>query len=206
MQQGAAENIGVESPRRRHEAETWRLDLLTPCERPGAERFIRAAFRKAYSARIATFMPQLAGLYRGSELLGACGLRPAGDGPLFLEAYLDRAVELSLAAVTRSAVRRSAICEVGNLAIARPGAARMLIELLTAHLLEQRTEWVVFTAVPALRNNFLRLRIPLHVLAPARAEHLDAGARQQWGRYYECSPQVSAVRVADSAAALRANS
>ena len=205
MQHGAAQDTGGDNPQHAHETGTWRLDLLTSCDRPRAERFIRAAFYKAYGARIASLMPQLAGLYRGSELLGACGLRPAGDGPLFLEAYLDRAVELSLAAVTRSAVRRSAICEVGNLAIARPGAARMLIELLTAHLLGRRTEWVVFTAVPALRNSFLRLRIPLHVLAPARAEHLDAGTREQWGRYYECSPQVSAVRVADSAAALCAN-
>jgi hypothetical protein len=54
---------------------------------------------------------------------------------------------------------------------------------------------VVFTAVPALRNSFLSLGIPLVTLAAADGARLDAAARAEWGSYYEQSPQVIAVNV-----------
>ena len=180
----------------------WRFAAVDTAARAGIERFIFDAYHSAYGARITTFMPHLAALYRDEELLAACGLRSAAYEPLFLEAYLGRPVEEVLGGVTCTRARRDEIVEVGNLAIARPGAARMLIELLTAHLHLRSERWVVFTAVPVLRNNFQRLHIPLHVLGDARPENLTLEARQQWGRYYDCSPQVSAVRVEDAAAAL----
>ena len=77
--------------------------------------------------------------------------------------------------------------------------------LLTEHLAVSGFEWTVFTAVPALRNNFAGLGIPLLELGPARPERLRPAARAAWGRYYDCSPQVIAVRVADAAKALRAH-
>lgn len=180
----------------------WRFAAVDAAARPGIERFIFDAYHSAYGARITSFMPHLAALHRDEELLAACGLRSAACEALFLETYLQRPVEDVLGGVTRTRVRRDEIVEVGNLAIARPGAARMLIERLTAHLHRRGERWVVFTAVPVLRNNFQRLHIPLHVLGDARPENLTLEARQQWGRYYECSPRVSAVRVEDAAAAL----
>lgn len=180
----------------------WRFAAVDSLARAEIERFIFDAYHSAYGARITRFMPHLAALYRDEELLAACGLRSAAYEPLFLETYLKRPIEDVLGSVTGTQARRDDIVEVGNLAIARPGAARMLIELLTAHLHQRRERWVVFTAVPVLRNNFQRLHIPLHVLGDARPENLSLEARQQWGRYYDCSPKVSAVRVEDAAAAL----
>ena len=180
----------------------WRFAAVDAAARPGIERFIFDAYLSAYGARITSFMPHLAALYRDEELLAACGLRSAACEALFLETYLEKPIEHVLGSVTRTHAPREHIVEVGNLAIARPGAARMLIELLTAHLHRRGSRWVVFTAVPVLRNNFQRLHIPLHVLGDARPENLTLEARQQWGRYYECSPKVSAVRVEDAAAAL----
>ena len=55
--------------------------------------------------------------------------------------------------------------------------------------------WVVFTAVPALRNSFRRIGIPLVTLATADGNRLPAAARAEWGDYYEQAPAVTAVRV-----------
>lgn len=179
-----------------------RFRLIAARERPRVERFIAGAYHAAYGARITSFMPQLAAVERDHELVAACGLRCAGTTPLFLETYLAQPVELALAQAAKSPVARTEIVEVGNLAITRPGAARLLITLLTAHLLTTTERWVVFTAVPALRNNFVRMRIPLHVLGEARPDRLDAETRRQWGRYYDAAPQVTGVRIAEVAAAL----
>jgi hypothetical protein len=180
----------------------WRIRLAATGERGLVEKFIFDAYLRAYGARLTQFMPQLAAVTYGDELMAACGLRDAARESLFLETYLDEPVEHCIVRVAGEPVARNQVVEVGNLAIARPGAARMLIALLTRHLLKRHVQWCVFTAVPALRNNFLRLRIPLNALGHAASERLDPAARRQWGRYYDASPEVLAVRVAAAAAAL----
>jgi hypothetical protein len=166
------------------------------------EHFISAAYHEAYEARIASFMPQLAAIECAGELIAACGLRYASREPLFVETYFDEPIERELAAAAGETVGRGEIVEVGNLAIARPGGARQLIALLTEHLFARGDRWAVFTAVPALRNNFLALGIPFYALGPARPERLAAAARSAWGRYYDSGPQVIAVYVPDAAVAI----
>ena len=207
MQHAAARPVHVAArvSRRHTQGARWRLKLATGESRNAVERFISRTYAAAYAARIEAFMPAIAGVYRDEELLAACGLREASGEALFLETYLDQPVEIRLGDLTGSSIDRTRIVEIGNLAIARPGAARVLISLLTEHLAVSGFEWTVFTAVPALRNNFAGLAIPLFELGPARPERLHPAARAAWGRYYECSPQVSAVRVADAAKALRAH-
>jgi hypothetical protein len=185
-------------------AQAWRFRSVAHGERPRVEQFIRCAFVSAYGARIGEFMPHLAALYRGGELMAACGLRYAANERLYLETYLDQPIERVLATATGCPETRSGIVEVGNLAIARPGAARHFIAQLTEYLTDCGHSRVVFTAVPALRNNFARLRIPLDTHGPARPDRLQPEARRAWGRYYDNAPQVSSVRVADAAKALAA--
>lgn len=183
--------------------EGWALRTVDARERARVESFIYAAYRAAYGAKLTAFMPQLTALCRDRDLLAACGLRRAADETLYLETYLDVPVERAIAHATGERVARDRIAEIGNLAIARAGAARMLIAHVTAHLHASHAQWAVFTAVPALRNNFVRLSIPLYALGRAAPERLSAEARLDWGRYYDCAPQVIAVRVADAVAALR---
>jgi hypothetical protein len=180
----------------------WRFATVQGHERPRVEHFIQQAYAQAYGARLTAFMPQLAAVLRDGVPMAACGLRRAGNGRLYLETYLDQPVEQRIAAVVPTPVLREHVVEIGNLAIARPGAARVMIALLTAHLAGEGMRWAVFTAVPALRNNFTRLAIPLHALGRAAPERLDDASRAQWGRYYDASPQVVAVRVADAQDAL----
>ncbi|HEX2830463.1 MAG TPA: thermostable hemolysin [Burkholderiales bacterium] len=180
----------------------YALKLVAAAERERVERFIHAAYETAYGARITSFMPCLATVSRGTEIVAACGLRHAAGERLFVETYLGAPIEEPLSAAAGEAVARDALVEVGNLAILRPGYARLLIRLLTRHLYAHGARWVVFTAVPALRNNFAALSIPLYALGAARPERLPAAERERWGRYYDTAPQVTAVRVADAAAAI----
>jgi hypothetical protein len=171
--------------------------------RDQAESLVAAVFARAYAARVRSFLPTLMGLRAADRgLLAVCGLRPAASGPLFLERYLDQAVEIALGNRSGGPARRDRIVEVGNLAVSRPGFAPALIRALTAHLARGETEWVVFTAVPALRNAFAKLRVPLLPLGEADPVRLTAAERQDWGTYYASHPQVTAVRVATAHEAL----
>jgi hypothetical protein len=182
--------------------EAWAFTPVTHARRHAIEKFIRDGFHKAYGARIDVCHPTLMALYRDRELVAACGLSRAAAYPLFLEAYLDAPVEQVLSGVLRTPVAREAIVEVGNLTVARVGFARQLIVHLTEYLHEYGPAWVVFSAVPQLRNNFVRLGIPLIRLAQADPDRLPSATREAWGTYYESYPQVTAVKVAAARSAL----
>lgn len=171
--------------------------------RGALEQFVRAGLEAAYGARPARLMPRLLGVRSaGGELMAVCGLRDPRYNLLYLEHYLDLPVESALERSAGVPVSRNGIMEVGDLALARPGCARYLIAALTAHLHDAGRRWAVFTAAPALRNAFARLRIELVTLGPARIGRLPAAERAQWGRYYDTRPLVMAASVAQSRAAL----
>lgn len=164
--------------------------------------FIRTAFATAYGARMDALMPELYTLERATELMAACGLRHAASERLFLERYLDAPVEEMLPRDGDGPATRTGVIEVGNLSIARPGVSRDFIAHLTQHLYVEGMTWAVFTAVRVLRNNFRRLGIPLHELAPADPLRLPPGERAAWGSYYAAGAVVCAVKVADAHARL----
>jgi hypothetical protein len=183
----------------------WHFGAADGDARHTIEHFIAAGFLKAYGARLSEFMPELMGLYHDNALVAACGLRPAANEKLFLEQYLDDPVEHMLDRVTGASTSRKKIIEVGNLSVSRAGYARHLVAWLTQHLHDTGMQWALFSAVPALRNNFLRLGIPMITLAPADPARLPDNARANWGSYYEQQPQVTAVHVATAFATLDGN-
>ncbi len=192
----AAQIPGDRPARRGAVPAPWTFGSAGRAERPRVEDFIRRGFEDAYGSRLAQLMPELMVLRHGSEIAAACGLRPAAADRLFLELYLDAPVETVLGAASDPSAARADITEVGNLVIARPGYARRLIVHLAACLYARGCRWVVFSAVPALRNSFRRIGIPLITLAPADAGRLSADERARWGTYYDHSPVVTAVNVA----------
>lgn len=183
----------------------WHFAPISPAQRCTAEQFIATQFLKAYGARIGTFMPDLMGLYDQNTLAAVCGLRVADTGPLFLERYLEHPADMLLDGMSGRPVNRHSLVEVGNLSISRPGYARHLVYWLTQYLHQAGREWVVFSAVPALRNNFLRLGIPLVTLGAACADRLPDAEAATWGSYYAQRPQVTAVRVEAAFKALGEN-
>lgn len=183
----------------------WHFGAVNGETRKDTERFIAAGFLKAYGARLTEFMPELMGLYHDDALVAACGLRPAENGTLFLEQYLDHSVDIALNRATGITADRKKIIEVGNLSVSRAGYARHFVAWLTRHLHDSGMQWALFSAVPALRNNFLRLGIPMITLAPADPARLTGNARANWGTYYDQQPQVTAVHVATAFATLAGN-
>jgi hypothetical protein len=81
--------------------------------------------------------------------------------------------------------------EVGNLAGASCRAAVRMVSQLPAYLIEQRYRWIVFTATSALRGILASLGAPLIEQAAADRGRV-AGARDDWGSYYETDPRVYA--------------
>ena len=154
------------------------------------EAFIQQRFHKAHGADIRHFMPELFGMSDPSGALCAVvGVRLASAGPLFLEGYLDEAIDPLISAAADHTVGRSAIVEEGNLAASDTGSARMSIIAMTYLLAMGGLEWVAFTGNLGLVNSFHRLGLKPMTLCAADPERLGED-RHAWGSYYESKPWV----------------
>lgn len=160
--------------------------------RTGLEAFVQDRFRSAWGARVTHFLPFLLGMHCLGICTGVAGIRPAAEGPLFLERYLDTKVEVALGALTGKDIARGELAEVGNLVASQRGASHLLFLVFTAALHRAGYRWIVFTATRALRNNLDKLGYPLLTLAPASADRLDPAERAEWGTYYDSEPLVMA--------------
>lgn len=170
-------------------------------ERVVMERFVASEFLQRYGACVKTFMPWLLGLYHHTELVGVAGLRPAGDEKLFIEQYLDRAIETEIAQHVGVPVARATVLEIGNLAGQIPGVTRTLFPLLTELIYRHGYAWSVCNTTPAVRNALRRVGIPFQVIARATPERLGA-ARFAWGSYYTQETVVIAISLPAAHAAL----
>jgi len=167
------------------------------------EQHIHQRYAQTYGADIRHFLPTLIAVEANDgHVLGVMGVRPAAREALFLEQYLDDPVEQVLGRHLGVAVERLRLAELGNLAAGLPGTARMLILALSAYLRGAGFDWVVFTAVPAVRNAFARLDLQLVELAEADGARLGTGLAH-WGSYYTQRPVVVACDVHRSYAQLQ---
>jgi len=174
-------------------------DLNSAILRAETQAYIQQSFSDAYGAVISEFMPILLCLKdNASEIRAALGLRSAEHSDLFLENYLDRPVEQTMATAFEQPVNRNGIVEVGNLAVGTRGDARALIIAMTALLYSAQYEWVCFTIGPVLINSFTRLGLPLIDLGAASIDHLPSSERLAWGNYYDQKPRVMAGRLSDA--------
>jgi hypothetical protein len=167
--------------------------------RARVEAFIRAVYADHYDADVRQFMPVLVSLQDEDGLvIAAAGYRSASQ-PLFLERYLGRPVEHSLADAAGVAVPRAAIAEVGHFASTQPGQGRRLMAHLGQHLAAAGFQWVVSTATRELRVIFERVRIRPVTLGAADPALLGPAATD-WGSYYEHAPLVLAGEVRSNVA------
>ncbi len=155
--------------------------------RAEVEAFIGGVYAERYGAQLRGFAPWLVARYDEQGPVAAAGFRPAWQGPLFLERYLDAPVEQLLS----PAPARDTIVEVGHLVARRAGEGRRLILQLGPLLAAQGYRWVVSTLTEELRLLFLRLGVAPLALGVADPQRLgDAAA--DWGSYYEHRPVVLA--------------
>ena len=183
-----------------------KVDILTPGhpEWKPTTATIKTVYRKAYDARLSSFMPYLLKVAeKEGSFRAIVGIRNAAEGPLFLETYLDESIEQAIAAKTGEAVDRNGIVEIGNLAESRPGDARLGIIASTMYLHTLGYRWVVFTAVPQLLNAFKRLGMDPAPMVVADPERLPEDQRALWGSYYDERPMVCLGDIAQGFASLR---
>ena len=153
-------------------------------------RFIRSRYHAVHNATAPVTYASFLACMRSSQQGAALGFRSAGEGPLFLEKYLDQPVERALGLAVGTSVERARIVEIGSLA-ANSGLALVSLWLETARELRDHAEFGVAVLTAPLRAMFVRLRIPLHVLAPADPQRIGPSSGL-WGRYYENDPRVCA--------------
>jgi hypothetical protein len=165
-----------------------------PC-RGEVEGFIKSVFQQVYGANITHFMPDLVALRDSNGILmAAFGLRSASKEALFLEQYIDIPIEQLMTERLGRNITRNQITCIGNLAVANPRNAGVLIAHVIQHSLDLGIEWAVATAHHSLQNGLIKGGRDVYALAPADPARLSAEAISQWGSYYRHLPQIVAIR------------
>jgi hypothetical protein len=165
-----------------------------PC-RSEVEGFIKAVFKQVYDAEINHFMPNLVALRDSSGILmAAFGWEAALGSSLFLEQYIDIPIEQLVSQKLGKNITRNEIKCFGNLAVANPRNAGVLIAHVIQQGLDIGIEWGVATAHHSLQNGLIKGGRDVYALAPADPSKLPEGELKHWGTYYQRIPQIVAIR------------
>jgi len=161
------------------------------------ERFIEQQFASAFDASLPNHYPLIAFIEADGKPIAAAGVRFAELGPLFLERYLDEALEQQIAGAFGRPTARDAIVEIGSLATNSPAAALELFEALSYWLRRAAGQrFAVATLGPDLARMLQRLGFCMKRLAAAEPRRLGNEAAS-WGRYYDRAPAVFGGRIPD---------
>lgn len=178
------------------------LHRVGDASRKDLERFVHQCFATVHKADVQHFLPELLALHdRHGRLIAVAGMRPANQGPVFLERYLDEPLEAAVSQVAGVSLERMCMVEVGNLASLSAGSARIMIIAVTWLLATRGLQWVAFTGAATLINSFQRLGLMPTVLASADPARLQE-QMDQWGSYYDQRPHVFAGNIGQGFAAL----
>ena len=188
-------------------AKTWEVsDLAQPSEaRRAAEALIQARYQSIHGAIVARCKPQLYSIREADQAIaGAVGIRCLEESDGLLEQYLDAPIETILSDLGNTAVSREDIIEVGNLAALNIPVAVLLIAFLFDEASRLNRSHAVFTGTHALRLALRRAKVSHHIIQAADPERLGT-EKTNWGRYYECDPQVMLVDVVEGLAQIKAH-
>jgi len=161
-------------------------------ERESVEHFVAERFQKDYGAQIHEFLPLLLSMRCMNGFSGVIGMRRAASVPLFLEQYLNKPVETAIKESTGEEISRQDIVEIGNLVASRKGPSQFVFLIFTSVLYQAGYKWISFTATQTLANNLNKLGFPMVKLADASSDSLSSDEADEWGSYYDTSPQVFA--------------
>lgn len=164
-------------------------------DRNEVERFISDVFETSYGATLHHFMPILVALRDADGyLMAAFGLRSAATEALFLEQYLDVPIEHLMSSQLNKTITRDEITEIGNLAVANPRNAGILIAHVIQQSLDMQVKWCVATAHRSLQNGLVKGGRDVFALHSADVSRLPKSEQVLWGSYYDNQPQIIAVR------------
>lgn len=170
------------------------VSINAPC-RGEVEDFIAAVFKQTYGANVTQFMPELVALRDNhGVLMAAFGMRKAAKEQLFLEQYLDMPIEVLMTERLGKTITRDEITCIGNLAVANPRNAGVLIAHVIQHSLDLGIRWGVATAHHRLQNGLIKGGRDIYPLHLADKTRLSKAEQAVWGSYYDHMPQVVAIR------------
>jgi len=166
------------------------------------ETFVAERFNHHYQAEVIHFLPYLLSTKTDDKFTAAMGFQAAGTvEPLFLEQYLNSSIEDEISRVTKQAVARNTIAEVGNLTSVHRGTSQLLFILTIAVLHEAGFEWSVFTATKQVQQLLAKLNLVTITLCEANPDLL-IDKQQSWGSYYDDKPNVLIGNLTDAYALL----
>jgi hypothetical protein len=161
---------------------------------------ISAQYRDVFGARQPQTFDRFMACNSEHGSTAALGYRRADQGNLYLEIYLDEAIEDAVSRAFGKTILRADIVELGNLA-AVSGIAMIQLWGRAANDLGSTSQVAVATLTLQMRAMFARIGLPLTELAPARPDAV-AGSGQNWGKYYDADPVVCAGLIAEGQHAL----
>lgn len=173
-------------------------------ERAVTEAAISQTFLRVHRAQLSHFLPHLLRLEQAGQIGAVVGIRAAQTGNLFLEQYLDKPVEQSVATVFRTPVDRDQVVEIGNLTSAMRGFASSMFAVLATVLHRAGYRWVVCTVTPKVAVALRNVGYESKVICRANPARLQLGSAG-WGNYYASRPQVIAGDVASAARTLESD-
>ncbi len=146
-------------------------------------QFTRESYEKRLGCHLEAFYPRIFVLSSEEGILGVCGIRTAGDEPLFLEQYLDMPIEQCI-----DDGNRACIVELGGFSARSRIHALEVMGRLAQTLSEEGFTQVACTANLPVRQCLRKLGISFIELSSADPERIDAS--DKWGEYYRTSPLV----------------
>ena len=171
-------------------------------QRRALETYVAQQFDCAYGATITEFLPELVSMQCQGRFSAVAGIRPALDGDLFIEQYLDEPVERELSRLLQTVVSRSDIVEIGNLVSTHRGACQLFFTLHATVLHEAGFKWATFAATDQVQKIVDKLNFVTVDLGVADPACLGEDVTR-WGQYYDTSPTVRAADLAATVARFR---
>lgn len=162
---------------------------------------VRRRYLRVHGALAQPCFTDMLDVARAGASRAVLGYRRADHDALFLECYLDAPIEVCLTKALGRPVARASIIEIGSLA-ADDGFAMVSLWAMAANDLGGECEVAVATLTAPLRHMFMRMGVPLYMLAPATVDRV--GNPELWGRYYDSDPMVCAGLIAEGQRAISA--
>lgn len=171
---------------------------VNSAERTEVEHYIAESFYNNYQAKVTHFLPYVISSRTDNKLTAAVGFQPAtNDNQLFLEQYLEQAIESKLSNLANRSIDRNKIVEIGNLTSSRRGTSQILFVLNVAISYQAGFEWSVFTATKQVLTLLDKLNLNTIEVAEADPNCL-ADNGESWGHYYTTRPKIVAGNLADA--------
>ncbi|WP_085297187.1 thermostable hemolysin [Cognaticolwellia mytili] len=180
-----------------NKTQTLTMDVFSENKegRAEVESFIRHGYQKSYKANISIAMPFLLSVSEG-KLKAALGIRSASS-PLFIEQYLDVPInELDL--FKSQHIQRNDIVEIGSLYSNSKRFTVPLFLVTAIALFCLGFKYMVFSGTEIVIGIISKAGINCQYICDADAELLNESG-DEWGSYYETSPKVVALSLAEVA-------